>query len=195
VSKTGETREAARDFDAFYAASAGRVVHTLYAMTGNRAEAQDCVQEAYERAWQRWGTVRGYADPEAWVRTVARRIAVSRWRKTRNAVTAWRRHGPPPDASPPGVEHVLLVRALRELPDAQRHALVLHYLAGLSVEEVAVETGAPAGTVKARLHRGRAALALLLASEPDRLSEGETDSAAPYRARTETLDSEVRRAR
>ena len=195
MSTTGDAREAARDFDAFYAATSVRVVYTLFAMTGDRAEAQDCVQEAYERAWQRWGALRGYADPEAWVRTVARRIAVSRWRKTRNAVTAWRRHGPPPDASPPGVEHVLLVRALRELPDAQRHALVLHHLNGLSVEEIAVETGAPTGTVKARLHRGRAALALLLASDPDRQSEGEPDRAAPNRARTESSDSEVRRAR
>jgi RNA polymerase sigma-70 factor (ECF subfamily) len=195
VNDPGDPHDTARDFDAFYAASASRVLHAVYAMTGDRAEAQDCVQEAYERAWQRWGTVRAYADPEAWVRTVARRIAVSRWRKTRNAVTAWRRHGPPPDASPPGVEHVLLVRALRELPDAQRHALVLHYLAGLSVEEVAVETGAPSGTVKARLHRGRAALALLLAGEPGRSPDGEPGHAAPYRARTETLDSEVRRAR
>jgi len=40
-------------------------------MTGSRAEAEDCVQEAYARAWQRWDKVSGYGDPEAWVRTVA----------------------------------------------------------------------------------------------------------------------------
>jgi RNA polymerase sigma-70 factor (ECF subfamily) len=40
-------------------------------MTGNRAEAQDAAQEAYVRAWQRWSTVSGYDNPEAWVRTVA----------------------------------------------------------------------------------------------------------------------------
>ena len=84
----GKAMEATRDFDEFYSSSAARVLHAVYAMTGDRAEAQDCVQEAYARAWQRWGTVRGYGDPEAWVRTVARRVAVSRWRKARNAVTA-----------------------------------------------------------------------------------------------------------
>ena len=52
---------------------------------------------------------------------------------------------------------------LREIPEAQRRAIVLHHLGGLSVAEVAHEVGAPEGTVKARLSRGRAALASLLA--------------------------------
>jgi RNA polymerase sigma-70 factor (ECF subfamily) len=48
-------------------------------MIGDFAEAEDAVQEAYARAWQRWGRVSGYADPTAWVRTVAHRVAVSRY--------------------------------------------------------------------------------------------------------------------
>ncbi len=56
-------------FDAFYSGSVRRVTGQLYAMTGSRAEAEDCVQEAYARAWQRWDKVSGYCDPEAWVRT------------------------------------------------------------------------------------------------------------------------------
>ena len=51
------------------------------------------------------------------------------------------------------------------LPADQRRAIVLHHLADLPVAEVAVEVGAPVGTVKARLSRGRAALAVLLAEE------------------------------
>ena len=51
----------------------------------------------------------------------------------------------------------------RKIPEAQRRAIVLHHLSGLSVAEVAHETGAPEGTVKARLARGRGALAELLA--------------------------------
>ena len=50
---------------------------------------------------------------------------------------------------------------LRLTPD-QRRALVLHYFLGMSLAEVAVETGASVGTVKSRLHRGRLALAALL---------------------------------
>jgi RNA polymerase sigma-70 factor (ECF subfamily) len=51
------------------------------------------------------------------------------------------------------------VRALRRLPLAQREVLVLHYVAELAVERIAVELRLPVGTVKSRLARGRAALA------------------------------------
>jgi RNA polymerase sigma-70 factor, ECF subfamily len=150
------------DFDAFYLASRQRVFDALYAMCGNAAEAQDAVHEAYARAWQRWSSIADYGNPEAWVRTVARRIAVSRWRKTRNRLLAHRRHGEPPPVPGPGPDAVVLRAALAELPAAQRTAIVLHYLVGLPVAEIAAETGAPEGTVKARLARGRQALAGLL---------------------------------
>ena len=152
----------AADFDAFCVATQRRLLAQLFAMTGDRSEAQDCLQEAYARAWQRWATICAYEDPAAWVRTVAWRIAASRWRRSRVAASAWRRHGPPPDLAPPDEDTVVLVQALKRLPDAQRRAVVLHHLGGLSVEEIAQETGAPAGTVKARLSRGRQALAALL---------------------------------
>lgn len=154
------------DFDAFYHATNRRLLHQMYAMTGNLADAQDCVQEAYARAWQHWASVQQAADPAAWVRTVAWRIAASRWRKTRNGIRALVRNGPPENASPPSPDHVALVTALKEIPAEQRRAIVLHHLVGMSVEEVARETGAPTGTVKARLSRGRTALAELLRDEP-----------------------------
>ncbi|HSI93898.1 MAG TPA: SigE family RNA polymerase sigma factor [Jiangellaceae bacterium] len=157
---------ASEEFDAFYHATNRRLLHQMYAMTGNLADAQDCVQEAYARAWQHWKTVQHAADPAAWVRTVAWRIAASRWRKARNGVRAFARNGRPEDAQPPSPDHVALVTALKEIPEEQRRAIVLHHLAGMSVAEVAQETGAPAGTVKARLSRGRAALAELLRDEP-----------------------------
>jgi RNA polymerase sigma-70 factor (ECF subfamily) len=149
-------------FDAFYTGSSRRVLHQMYAMTGNLADAQELVQEAYARAWQRWSAVSTYDDPEAWVRTVAWRLAASRWRKTKNGVTALLRHGPAPDTPEPSLDNVALVTALRQIPEAQRRAVVLHHLVGLSVAEVAHEMHVPEGTVKARLSRGRAALAQLL---------------------------------
>jgi RNA polymerase sigma-70 factor, ECF subfamily len=158
-------RSDAEDFDAFYHATNRRLLHQMYAMTGNLEDARDCVQEAYARAWQHWKTVHEAADPAAWVRTVAWRIAASRWRKTKNGFRALSRHGRPDHAEPPSPDHVALVTALREIPDEQRRAIVLHHLVGMSVDEVARETGAPSGTVKARLSRGRAALAQLLKEE------------------------------
>ncbi len=154
------------EFDAFYASSAPRLVRQLHAMTGDLGDAQDCVQEAFARAWQHWDKVAGYDSPEAWVRTIAWRLAVSRFRKARTGRGALRRHGVTPDAPAANADRVALVAALRQIPEAQRRAVVLHHVAGLSVEEVAAETGSPTGTVKARLSRGRAALALLLSDSP-----------------------------
>ena len=154
------------DFDAFYNATSRRLLHQMYAMTGNLADAQECVQEAYARAWQHWKQVEHTEDAAAWVRTVAWRIAAGRWRKARNGVRALARHGAD-DATPaPSPDHVVLVDALRKIPAEQRRAVVLHHLVGMSVDQVARETGAPTGTVKARLSRGRSALADLLRDEP-----------------------------
>ncbi|MEV8123055.1 SigE family RNA polymerase sigma factor [Streptomyces sp. NPDC085944] len=151
------------EFDAFYAESVGRLTGQLYAMTGDLAEAQDVVQEAFARAWEHRSELDLDGAPEAWVRTVAWRLAVSRWRKVRTALAFARRQGPPAVAPPPEPHHVLLVQALRQIPEAHRRAVVLHHLCDLSVEQVAAEAGCAVGTVKAHLSRGRAALARLLA--------------------------------
>jgi RNA polymerase sigma-70 factor, ECF subfamily len=151
------------NFDAFYSGSVRRITGQVYAMTGSRAEAEDCVQEAYARAWQRWDKVSGYYDPEAWVRTVAYRVSISTWRKTANMRAAHRRHGVPDDLRGLSPDYVAIIAALRKIPPHQRQAIVLYHLVGLSVEEIARETGAAPGTVKARLSRGRQALAPHLA--------------------------------
>ena len=106
------------------------------------------------------------AFPRLVGQVVARRLAVSRWRSAWSALKAWRRHGPMPDTPPPSVDNPLIVAALQQLPEEQRRAIVLYHLCDLSVDEVAAETGVPAGTVKARLSRGRAALRRIL-GEPD----------------------------
>jgi RNA polymerase sigma-70 factor (ECF subfamily) len=156
------------DFDGFYVATRSRLLHVLYAMTGDLAEAQDVVQEAYARAWQRWSTVSRYDEPAAWVRTVAWRLAVSRRRKARNRLNAAvRLHAIPTRVAEPSPDTASIVAALRTLPEVQRRALALHYLCDLSVEAVAAETNTSIGTVKSRLSRGRTALAAVV-SETDR---------------------------
>ena len=166
----------ADDFDMFYAATSRRLVRQIFAMTGDLSEAEDAVQEAYIRAWRRWPRIRAYEDPEAWLRVVAYRITVNSWQKARNRLTAHRagRHELP-GLSP---DLVALVSALRKIPEAQRRAIVLHHLAGLSVEEIAHETGAPTGTVKARLARGRRALAPLVSEFDDSPQPGAPIAAA-----------------
>jgi len=149
----------AADFDAFYASTCRRLVGQVYAMVGNLGEAEDAVQEAYCRAWQRRARLAEYGNPEAWVRTVAYRIAVSSWRKARHRLTAYRRHGLPGDVPDAGPEHLNLLAVLGQLPYDQRRVIVLHHLVGLPLDEIARETEIPVGTVKSRLARGRQALA------------------------------------
>jgi RNA polymerase sigma-70 factor (ECF subfamily) len=157
------------EFDAFYAASYPRLVGQLYAMTGDWAEAQDVVQEAFIRAWDRRSRFEVHAAPESWIRTVAWRLAVSRLRRLRRGAELLRRHHvervEQDFAAGANEDHAELVQALRTLTEHQRRAVVLHYLCDLSVEDVAAETGTTVNAVKARLARGRAALAVALGSE------------------------------
>lgn len=69
------------EFEEFYAHSVKDLVGQVYLMTGDLHEAQDVVQEAFVRAWGRRARLRREAGPEAWIRTVAWRLAVSRWRR------------------------------------------------------------------------------------------------------------------
>ncbi|WP_416981809.1 SigE family RNA polymerase sigma factor [Streptomyces sp. T028] len=149
------------EFEEFYARSRQSLVGQLYLMTGDLHEAQDVVQEAFVRAWARRARLERDAGPEAWIRTVAWRLAVSRWRGRGRSLEAWRRHaGGQPDGGPaPEPDTVALVAALRRLSERQRRIAVLFYVCDLSVEQVAVEAGISPGTVKTHLSRARAHLA------------------------------------
>lgn len=154
------------DFDEFYLATRARLLGQLTAMTADPEQAADVLQEGYVRAWQAWPRVSQLQDPAAWVRKVSWRLAVSQHRRAvvlariRTTLRGDDQH------TSGTLETTLDVQeALRQLPTAQRHVLVLHELCGLSVQEVADEAGVPEGTVKSRLFRARAALAALLGPE------------------------------
>ncbi len=150
-----------RALQALYESAYPRLVSVVGAVLRDRDEAEEAVQEAFVRLIGRWATVSKYEEPEAWLRKVALGVASNRRRKARNALLAWRRHGPPMAMPAPTGDSVDVRRALARLPRAQREALVLQQL-GLDVEAISREVGAPVGTVKSRLARGRAALLPLL---------------------------------
>lgn len=161
-------------FDELYEREWPGLVGALTYVCGDRTEAADCVQEAFLRAWE--NRRRLDRDAGGWVRTVALRVAVSRWRKTRSGATAWLRHHAQPerrrgvDEDALAVDHEVLA-ALRGLPDAQREALVMHHVMDMSVDDVAQVLACPVGTVKARLARGRAAMAVRLRPATPALEE------------------------
>ncbi|HEV7706809.1 MAG TPA: sigma-70 family RNA polymerase sigma factor [Asanoa sp.] len=153
-------------FDDFYGANVHRLMLQLYAYTADAGAAQDAVQEAFSRAWARWDRLAQYDEPAAWVRRVAMNVANNRWRRIRAARAHARYHreevvaGPSPD-------RVALARALASLPEKHRRAIVLFHVADLAIAEIAAQEGVAEGTVKAWLHRGRAALATLLTEDEE----------------------------
>ena len=150
-------------FEEFYKACFDRLVGQLALVTGSLPEAEDLVQEAFLRAAARWPRLRHYDVPEQWVRRVALRLAINQFRRARRRGAALVRLGPPPVTPPASADALALDGALRTLPIRHRQVVVLHYLLGLSVEEIARELVVPVGTVKSQLHRARRALARQLA--------------------------------
>jgi RNA polymerase sigma-70 factor, ECF subfamily len=156
------------DFDEFYLVSRPRLLRQLTVMTGDAEQAADVLQEAYARAWQRWRRVSRLDNPEAWIRIVAWRVAVSQHRRTLVAAEKVRRLFGPAEAvaHPARSDEVMDIRAaLSQLSPEHRRVLVLYEMCGLSVPQVAAETGVAEGTVKSRLSRGRAALEAALGAE------------------------------
>lgn len=154
-------------FEDWYAASFDRAVRVLLARTGDREQAQDCVQEAYLRAWDRRHDLADLERPDDWVRVTAHRLAISGWRRAQvRRRTPDRAVGGRLVSAPPTEDRVALTTALRSIPRRQGEALVLFYVADLSVADVAARLGVPSGTVKSWLSRGRAALADVLLAGP-----------------------------
>lgn len=81
------------EFEEFYAQTVARLTGQLYVMLGDQHEAQDVVQEAFAKGWSRRRQLDRNGQPEAWIRTVAWRLAVSRWRVRRRTADAWQRSG------------------------------------------------------------------------------------------------------
>ena len=159
----------AATFDEFYLATRERTVHQMYAMLGDLGEAEDVSQEAYGRAWRRWQHVGEMADPQAWVRTVAWRLAANTLRHRRRAARRLLLREPVETKTEPSLDNAAIVHALRHLAADQRRAIVLHYLVDLTIDQVAQETGCSVSAVKSRLARARTALAPLL--DPDLTKE------------------------
>ena len=158
------------EFTELYEHSRERLASQLYALTGDEHGALDLVQEAFVRTWAKWDRVAGYDDPEAFVRRVAFNLAKNQWRRVKRTLL---RSSPPDRPQPPtdSAQHQDLVAALMTLSPKEREAIVLHYLAGQPIAEIAAEMRVPAGTVKSWLSRGRSHLAERLAvDDPEEMT-------------------------
>lgn len=133
---------------------------------GDRAQADDLVQETLLRAWKHPRVLdQSQGSARAWLFTVARRIAIDGWRSAaaRSEVAT---ESPPELALPDGTERALqgwlVAEALGELSAAHREVLGLCYFQGYSVADAARTLGVAPGTVKSRTHYALRALRLAL---------------------------------
>jgi RNA polymerase sigma-70 factor, ECF subfamily len=135
---------------------------------GDREEAADAVQEALLSAYRRAETFRGDSAVTTWLHRIVVNACLDRIRRRSSRPTAPLGETDPPqrgDEQAAAELRLDVQRALAELPDGQRLALVLVDMQGLPVAEAAQILGVPDGTVKSRCARGRAALAPLLRAD------------------------------
>jgi RNA polymerase sigma-70 factor, ECF subfamily len=141
-------------------------------LTGNKADAEDAVQEAILRAVRYFSTLRD-EDARAWFLTIVRRVCFTAYRTDRPQGTdmiSIDAVGPQlvdnreqPDVAAERLQVQQRVRdAIDQLPPLLREAIVLRELQSCSYVEIAAVTEVPVGTVMSRLSRARARLADLL---------------------------------
>jgi RNA polymerase sigma-70 factor (ECF subfamily) len=150
----------AEDFDRLYEATYPRLFATLMALLRHRAAAEDCVQEAYLRAFRAWPDWRPDAPVEAWLHRIAINVAVSHRRRERLRAVGEvvRRLGVPLQVDPTETSTPELLRELRELPSKQAAALVLRHVHGYTNREIAHALGVPERTIASRLAAARTRL-------------------------------------
>ena len=150
---------------------------TLIGILGVRAAAEDCVQDAFVRAYRSWSSWRGDAPAEAWLHRIAINTAISyqryeRMREVGQVIRRLGRPGPSPDPATLA-ERSDLVRALRKLPPKQAAAIVLRHHHGYSNREIAVALDVPERTVASRLAAAKAQLKKVLTYERPRVGQSD----------------------
>ena len=147
------------DFERLYRNTYRRILGTLITLVRDRATAEDCAQETFERAYRNWSRWRPEASVEAWLHRIAINVAISdrRRQRLRQAGEVIRRLGRPGPGPDPSVmaERSDLVRAMKKLPPKQAAALVLRHYHGYSNREIAAALGIPEQTVASRLAAAR----------------------------------------
>lgn len=142
----------------------GRLLRVAVLICAERADAEDAVQIALERAWRHGQALRETDRLPAWLHRIVVREALRLERRRRGLLGRWLT--PPREIAAESASKtdrdLDLQAALRELPVEQRVALVLHYYAGYSVGETAEISGVPLETTRSRLRlaRGRLRAAL-----------------------------------
>jgi RNA polymerase sigma-70 factor, ECF subfamily len=149
-----------QDLERLYRATAPRLLGRLVALLGDRALAEDALQEVYIKVWERarqFDLERG--RPLTWLLSIARNHALDLIRARRHRSTLdvdaldLADDSPGPAGQESDATAQLLARCLQGLSDAQRRSLHLAYAGGLAQEQIAVVLQSPLGSVKSWIRR------------------------------------------
>jgi RNA polymerase sigma-70 factor (ECF subfamily) len=148
-----------------------------YHMLGERADAEDVVQDSFLRAYLAIGRYDERDQFRGWLFRIltnqCRNYLTSRGRRTKRFVQddiAIELAAAPPPGLAPGVEDDVLIRALAQLDPLQREALLLKYAEGLEYSEMSAMTGVGESALKMRVKRGSERLRAMLSASPEQSS-------------------------
>ncbi len=143
-------------FEALYRRYRDWSVSLAYRFAHDRDAALDVMQEAFIYLLRQFPGFELTARFTTFFYPVVRHLAHQRQRKVQRE-TAPLTHAAEPFASdddPPDEAREALDALLAEMPEAQREAIVLRFVEGMSIEDIAAAMEVPPGTVKSRLHHG-----------------------------------------
>jgi RNA polymerase sigma factor (sigma-70 family) len=161
--KRGHMSRDIEQFSWFFRGEFEGVVNTAQLVLGDRQEAQDIAQEAFLRLLKHWRKVSRYEHPEAWVRKVAFRLALTAKRKRR--VHGLLQSDPPAPSDGWNFADPELARGIATLSLMQRAALVLFYFEDRPMSEIAQILDCSISTAKVHVHKARKKLAELINAE------------------------------
>jgi RNA polymerase sigma-70 factor (ECF subfamily) len=152
------THGSAASFEAFFDAERTRLFGALSVMTGNRHEAEEIMQDAFLRLWERWERVSAMDEPVGFLYRTAMNLYRKRLRRAAVAMRKVTNLLPLDDALAAVEARDEATRLLRTLTPREREALVLTAYLGYSTEEAGTLLGIKANTVRVLTSRARASL-------------------------------------
>ena len=145
-------------FEGFFEREQDRLLRIMWMVTGSLHEAEDIVQDAFLKVWERWPEVSTMESPVGYLHRAAMNLFRNRYRRAGLAVRKATGTEPPTDAFGMVEDRVAIEQALGSLTPRQRAALVLTELLDYSTDEAGQMLGVRASTVRSLTAAGRSAL-------------------------------------
>jgi RNA polymerase sigma-70 factor, ECF subfamily len=151
-----DSLEATRTFEAFYDAESSMLFRRMWLVTGNRAEAEELMQDAFLKVWERWEQVGVMDDPIGYLYRTAMNLFRKRYRRAMLAIRRSVGLAPSQDDFAAADDRETVRKVLSTIPPRQRAALVLTELLGFSPTDAGRALGVQASTIRSLSHQGRA---------------------------------------